>query len=190
MTSQMYGCQRNDPCARRARALRTATYVDAACDAALSTNTSRMIRLRFRTLALASTALSIIGCGSSNADPAPASAPPADAAVEATVVTHTTTVAPPGDEAGASQDTDASASVDAGADDAGMDATMDAAPATPSAFIRPREGWDSRRAERGLRRVSRARGNDQLASGRCSLQDFCFGICSARAARTDFTSRT
>lgn len=69
-----------------------------------------------------------MGCGSSNGDPAPAAAPPTDAAVEATVVTHTIPVAPPGSEAGAPQDTDASAS-----DDAGPDATMDAA---PSAFIR------------------------------------------------------
>ncbi len=82
-----------------------------------------------RAIALASTALSFLGCSSSNAAPTVASAPVSDASAIIPVV-------PPTSEAGL--DTDASESDDAGASDAAVDASSDATstPATPSSFIR------------------------------------------------------
>jgi hypothetical protein len=97
------------------------------------TKLSRMISLRLRALALASAALSILSCGSSNTDTAPSPAPTSDAAADAAIdaaviVNHSTPATTPigdgGDDVGSA--TGATAS----------DGETDAGPSTPQTFIR------------------------------------------------------
>ena len=97
------------------------------------TKLSRMISLRLRALALASAALSILSCGSSNTDTAPSPAPTSDAAADAAIdaaviVNHSTPATTPigdgGDDVGSAMDATAS------------DGETDAGPSTPQTFIR------------------------------------------------------